>query len=467
MGRKKRIVENLNVVGIADKGMAVARDNEGMVYFVKDSVPGDVIDLLVLRKKKGFKTGIVHRLIKPSPKRTEPFCSHFELCGGCKWQNLSYLDQLAFKEDNVKAAIQRIAKSTETEILPILGATPITHYRNKLEYSFSTKRWLTDAEIKSKEVGLQKPALGFHAPGTYDKVIDVTKCYLQEELSNEIRNWIREYAIKEELSYFDIQAKTGFFRNLIIRNSTLGDWMVNVIVGENEKEKIEACCNALEAKFPQVSSLFYTINKKANDTIYDLDVFHHSGKAFMMEQLGSLKFKIGPKSFFQTNSHQAKNLYDIAVDFADLKGNEVVYDLYTGTGSIALYLSQKCKSVVGIETVTEAIDDAKENSSLNKIENAHFLAGDVKDVLNLKFRDTYGSPDVVITDPPRAGMHKEVVETLLQLEAPKIVYVSCNPATQARDIHLLSEKYFCEKVQPVDMFPHTSHIESVALLIKK
>ncbi len=467
MGRKKKIVENLTVVGIADKGMAVAKDGDGMVYFVKNAVPGDVINLLVLRKKKGFKTGIVHQLVTPSPQRTTPFCKHFELCGGCKWQNLSYQDQLKYKQENVTAAIQRIAKSMETEILPILGAEPTRFYRNKLEYSFSTKRWLTEQEIKSEVRGLQKPALGFHAPGTYDKVIDVEQCFLQEELSNEIRNWVRQYAINNELSYFDIKAKKGFFRNLIIRNSTLGEWMVNVVVGENDVDEIKKCCGALASKFPQITSLFYTINQKANDTILDVNVIHHSGKEYMTEQLGDLKFKIGPKSFFQTNSFQAKNLYDKAIEFAQLKGNETVYDLYTGTGSIALYLSQQCKSVVGIESVKEAIDDAKENAANNKIGNAHFLVGDVKDVLNLSFRDTYGAPDVVITDPPRAGMHKDVVETLLELESPKIVYVSCNPATQARDIQLLGEKYFCKKVQAVDMFPHTSHIESVALLIKK
>lgn len=462
--RTKKIVKNLKVHGIADKGMSVARDEDGLVYFVKGAVPGDVIDMLVLRKKKGFQTGIVNEFISYSSKRIEPVCEHFGLCGGCKWQNLSYQDQLVFKTENVTAAITRIAKLNSDIIEPIIGSKLTTLYRNKLEYSFSTKRWLTDEEINSDATGLQKPALGFHAPGTFDKIIDVTTCHLQDDKTNEIRNWIRAYANRKEISYYDIRGHHGFFRNLIIRNTTLGEWMVNVVVGENQKEEILTLCKNLVNHFPFITTLLYTVNKKVNDTILDQKVICYYGPGFIQEKLGDLTFKIGPKSFFQTNSTQAKVLYDRVVDFAQLDGTENVYDLYTGTGSIALYLAKHCKKVVGIETVKEAIDDAHYNKELNQIDNADFLVGDVKDVLTASFKETYGNPDLIVTDPPRAGMHKDVVETLIQLKAKKIVYVSCNPATQARDLLLLSDIYNVTRVQPVDMFPHTSHIESIALL---
>lgn len=462
--RTKKIVKNLKVHGIADKGMAVARDEDGLVYFVKGAVPGDVIDMLVLRKKKGFQTGIVSEFVSLSPKRIQPVCEHFGLCGGCKWQNMSYNDQLVFKHENVTAAITRIAKLNAEIIQPIIGSNLTTLYRNKLEYSFSTKRWLTDEEINSDATDLQKPALGFHAPGTFDKIIDVTTCHLQDDKTNAIRNWFRAYANRKDLSYYDIRAHHGFFRNLIIRNTTLGEWMVNIILGENKKEEILTMCKNLKEDFPFITTLLYTVNKKVNDTILDQEVICFHGPGFIKEQLGDLTFKIGPKSFFQTNSTQAKILYDKVVELAGLTGKENVYDLYTGTGSIALYLAQYCKSVVGIETVKEAIDDAHYNKELNKIDNADFLTGDVKDVLTSSFKEKYGHPDLIVTDPPRAGMHKEVVETLLELKAKKIVYVSCNPATQARDLLLLSNTYNVTQVQPVDMFPHTSHIESIALL---
>lgn len=462
--RTKKIVKNLKVHGIADKGMAVARDEEGLVYFVKGAVPGDEIDMLVLRKKKGFQTGIVNDFISYSSKRIVPVCEHFGLCGGCKWQNLSYPDQLHFKQENVNAAITRIAKLNDDIIEPIIGSKLTTFYRNKLEYSFSTKRWLTDEQIHSDATDLQKPALGFHAPGTFDKIIDVNKCHLQDDKSNKIRNWFRAYANEKNLSYYDIKGHNGFFRNLIVRNTTLGEWMINIVLGENQKEEILAICKKLIVDFPFITTLFYTVNKKVNDTILDQDVICYHGPGFIKEKLGDLTFKIGPKSFFQTNSTQAKVLYDNVVSFANLKGTENVYDLYTGTGSIALYLAAHCKKVVGIESVKEAINDAHYNKELNGITNADFLVGDVKDVLTPTFKDKYGHPDVIVTDPPRAGMHKDVVETLLELKAKKIVYVSCNPATQARDLLLLSALYDVTRIQPVDMFPHTSHIESIALL---
>lgn len=465
--RRKQIVENLTVHGIADKGIAVARDEEGMVYFVKGAVPGDVIDMVVLRKKKGFKTGVVKNFKSYSDKRVTPFCAHFDTCGGCKWQNLTYADQLIYKQETVVSALTRIGKLPHDIILPIIGSEKTRNYRNKLEYSFSTKCWLTDEQISSGVEGLQKPALGFHAPGTYDKVIDVDLCHLQEDLSDEIRNWTKDYALEHKLSYFDIRGNHGFFRNMIVRNSTLGEWMVNIIIGENKPDLIKKYCEALLSKFPDLTSIFYTINLKQNDSILDQKIITYHGPGFIKEKIGDLTFKIGPKSFFQTNSTQAKVLYDKIVEFAELTGKENVYDLYTGTGSIALYLADQCKSVTGIETVKEAIDDAHYNKELNGINNADFVVGDVKDMLNKEFHTTYGTPDLVITDPPRAGMHKEVVETLLELETKKIVYVSCNPATQARDIQLLSEKYETVKVQGVDMFPHTSHIESIALLKRK
>ena len=469
MGRrkKKQIVENLTVHGIADKGIAVARDAEGMVYFVKGAVPGDVIDMLVLRKKKGFNTGVVKEFKKYSEKRIEAFCAHFDTCGGCKWQNLSYADQLIYKQETVVSALTRIGKVPEDIILPIIGSEKTRYYRNKLEYSFSNKCWLTDEQINSAATDLQKPALGFHAPGTFDKVIDVTQCHLQDQQSDDIRNWTRDYATEHSLSYFDIKGNFGFFRNMVVRNSTLGEWMVNIIVGEDKVDVITAYCDALLAAFPTLTTIFYTINRKQNDSILDQEIITHHGPGYIKEKLGDLTFKIGPKSFFQTNSTQAKVLYDKVVEFAELSGTENVYDLYTGTGSIALYLADQCKSVTGIETVKEAIDDAHFNKELNKISNADFVVGDVKDMLNMDFQKKYGRPDIVITDPPRAGMHKDVVETLLQLETDKIVYVSCNPATQARDVQLLSEKYETVKVQGVDMFPHTSHIESIALLKRR
>ncbi len=462
--RRKKIVENLTVHGIADKGMAVARDEEGMVYFVKDAVPGDVIDLLVLRKKKGFKTGIVEKFRSMSPHRVEAFCKHFELCGGCKWQHLSYENQLKFKQENVVSAISRIGKIDSTLVQPIIGSTTIKYYRNKLEYSFSQKRWLTKAEIDSDQTDLQKPALGFHAPGSFDKVIDIDECHLQDIFSDEIRNWTRNYAIEQNLSYFNIKENHGFFRNLMIRNTTLGEWMVNIIVGEDSQEKIINYCTQLSTEFPQITSIFYTINTKQNDSIYDLKVESFKGPGYIKEQLGELVFQIGPKSFFQTNSLQTAILYNKIVEFADLKGSENVYDLYTGTGSIALYMAKYCRRVVGIETVPEAVIDANKNKELNNIENAEFVVGDVKDILGQRFIQKHGSPDLLVTDPPRAGMHKDVIETLLNLNVPKIIYVSCNPATQARDIQLLAAKYLTEKIQPIDMFPHTSHVESIALL---
>jgi 23S rRNA (uracil1939-C5)-methyltransferase len=465
MARRKVIIENVEIIDIADKGQAIGRTPTGEIVAVqKDCVPGDVIDLLVLRKKKGLKQGVVKQFKKKSSDRVEPFCEHFGTCGGCKWQNLDYSKQLSLKENSVRQAIKRIAKDDEAKVKKIKGATLIREYRNKLEYTFSSKRWLSDEEINSSESFDNRKGVGFHISGTFDKVLHLDKCHLQSDLSNEIRREIDRIAEEKNYSYYDIRNNHGFLRNVVVRNSELGEWMVNIVFGENDTDAIDELFNILVTTFPQIDSWCYMINSKMNSSTFDIEAINVSGKDHIMEQLGDIKYRISPKSFFQTNSHQASILYDQAKEFAQLSPLEIVYDLYTGTGSIALYLANQCKKVIGIEEVSEAIDDARLNALDNNITNAEFLVGDVRTILLPEFATQYGSPDVVITDPPRAGMHTDVIDTLLQLAAPKIVYISCNPSTQARDILLLKEKYDLIEVVPVDMFPHTSHIESVALL---
>ena len=463
MGRKKRMVFDVPVVDVADRGKSVAKDDEGKVYFVDKAVPGDVVDILVLRKKKSFFQGVVKAYKKKSEDRVAARCEHFGVCGGCKWQHLDYDAQLRYKFNTVVNAMKRIGKIDPSIILPIRGAEQIFNYRNKLEYSFSSKRWLTEDEVQSDTKIDQSPALGFHAPGAFDKVVDIQTCHLQEDLSNKIRNYIRSYTHEHQLEYYDARAHTGLMRNMILRNTSLGQWML-IMSFAHEDEAINPMMDAISEKFPQITSLHYVVNKKFNDTILDQDIILYRGESYIVEQLGDVQYKIGPKSFFQTNTAQAKVLFDTVLDFAELKGNENVYDLYTGLGSIALYVSDKAQHVTGIEEVEPAIVDARENAWLNGIDNTTFYAGDVKDILSTTFIDKHGKPDLVITDPPRVGMHKEVVQTLLALAAPRIVYVSCNPATQARDLEMLSAKYRTIKMQPVDMFPHTHHIENVALL---
>lgn len=457
------MVYDVPVVDVADRGKSVAKDAEGRVYFIDKAVPGDVVDILVLKKKKSFFQGIVKEYKSLSEDRVEPKCEHFGVCGGCKWQHLDYSAQLRFKSNTVVNAMTRIGKLDASIVQPIKGAKEIFNYRNKLEYSFSSKRWLTDAEVQTDGKIDQSPALGFHAPGAFDKVVDVNQCHLQDDLSDEIRNFVRTYTHENEMEYYDARAHTGLMRNMVVRNTTLGNWMI-IMSFAHEDERIMPLLDVLKEKFPKISSLHYVINKKLNDTILDQDIILYHGDPYIVEQLGEVKYKIGSKSFFQTNTKQAKVLFDTVVDFADLKGGENVYDLYTGLGSIALYISQSAGHVTGIEEVEAAIDDAKENARYNSIDNTTFYAGDVKDILTDEFSTKHGAPDLVITDPPRAGMHKDVVETLLKLKAPRIVYVSCNPATQARDLELLSVKYNAVAMQPVDMFPHTHHIENVALL---
>ena len=461
--RREIIIENIPITGLADKGRGVGRNEEGVVFFVEDALPGDVIDVRVIKQKEGFVEGIIHAIKTYSEHRVAPFCSHFGICGGCKFQNLDYKTQLHYKEDNVINALKRIGKIEIGEFLPIVAAENNQYYRNKLEYTFSNKRWLEKAELDSG-VSKYEDVLGFHRPGAFDKIVDIHHCYLQPDPSNKIRNSVKAIALEQGLSFFDLRTQEGFLRNIMLRITTLGETLVIVSFYYEDKAARIKFLDEMLKRVPEISTLLYCINSKANDFILDLDIITYSGNGFVEEKLGPVTFKIGPKSFFQTSTKQAEKLFDKVVEFADLKGDENVYDLYTGLGSIALYIAHKCKQVVGIEEIAAAIEDAKENAERNNIHNAIFYAGDVKDILTTEFAEKHGKPDVLITDPPRAGMHTAVAEMLLQLEAPKIVYVSCNPATQARDLFILSKKYDTIKVQPVDMFPHTHHIENVALL---
>lgn len=467
--RKKQlpILEKVMITGVAAEGKALAKVND-YVVFVPYVAPGDVVDIQLTRKKNSYAEGRVLHIHEYSKQRSEPFCEHFGVCGGCKWQHLPYEEQLKFKNQQVLDNLNRIGKVEMEEVLPILGSERTVFYRNKLEFTFSNKKWLTEEEIKSDAKFDCMDALGFHIPGMFDKVLDINTCWLQSEISNKIRLAIKEYCLTHEgYSFFDLRNQEGLMRTLMIRSSSTGDLMVVVVFYYEDKEKREALMNFLQEKFPEITSLLYVINEKRNDTITDQDIHVFSGKDHMIEEMEGLKFKVGAKSFYQTNSQQAYNLYKITRNFAGLTGNEVVYDLYTGTGTIANFISSQAKKVIGIEYVPEAIEDAKVNSALNSIENTSFYAGDMKDILVEEFIDQNGKPDVIITDPPRAGMHDDVIKTILNAEAQRIVYVSCNPATQARDLNLLSEKYAVKKVRPVDMFPHTHHVENVVLLEKK
>lgn len=465
MGRSKKpkVYTDVRFTGIADKGRAVGRDAEGKVIFADGVAPGDVADVLVKRKKKGVLMGTAQEIKSYSPDRVEPVCEHFWLCGGCKWQHLSYEAQAREKEKVVRDTLSRIGKVEVEEFLPVRAARQSTFYRNKLEFSFSNKRWLTREEIES---GITNKAdvLGFHRSGAFDKVIDIEKCWLQPDPSNALRNGIKAIALEQGLSFHDAREHQGFMRQVMFRITTEGEILVLFSFHKEDPALYRPFMDAVIARFPQITTVCYCINTKVNDFLYDLDMHTYAGKGYVEERLGEVRFKVGPKSFFQTNTYQAKALYDTVVEFADLKGTENVYDLYTGIGSIALYVARSCRQVVGIEEIPEAIADAEVNAKLNEISNAVFYAGDVKDMLTTEFASRHGKPDLLITDPPRAGMHAKVVDMLLELSAPRMVYVSCNPATQARDLQLLSEKYRVVKAQPVDMFPHTHHIENVALL---
>ena len=463
---KKPLLENIEIKKIAAEGKSIAYVDE-KVLFVPNTVPGDIVDVQVTRKRKSFLEGFIVNVRKYSDIRTEPFCSHFGVCGGCKWQNLPYQLQTKFKQQEIVDNLQRIGKVELQNVSPIIGSPKTTYYRNKLEYTFCNKRFLTREEIANGQDIDRTPAVGFHVPGLFDKVIDIKKCYLQAEPSNAVRNFIRDYAIEHELSFYDIREQAGFLRTLIIRTSSTGEVMVIVTFGEENREAREGLLNALVQQFPEITSLMYVINEKMNDTITDQEVICFHGNDHIFEQMEDLKFKIGPKSFYQTNSEQAYNLYANTRELAGLTGNETVYDLYTGTGTIANFVARNAQKVIGIEYVPEAIEDAKINSALNNIHNTVFYAGDMKDVLNEEFIRRHGHPDVIITDPPRAGMHKDVVDTILKAAPDRIVYVSCNSATQARDLALMDTDYKVMAVQAVDMFPHTHHVENIVLLHRR
>ncbi|MEG1615422.1 MAG: 23S rRNA (uracil(1939)-C(5))-methyltransferase RlmD [Bacteroidales bacterium] len=466
MARKKKelpVVEQIEILDVAAEGKAITRWKD-KVIFVPFTAPGDVVDLQIFRQKKSFAEGRVLAFHTYSPLRTEPFCEHFTVCGGCKWQHLPYEEQLKFKQQQVLDNLTRIGKVELPEITPIMGSEKTRFYRNKLEFTFSNKRWLTHEDMREGKTYQDMNALGFHIPGAFDKVLDVKKCWLQDDISNQIRLEIRDYATKHALTFFDLRNQEGFLRNMIVRTSTTGEIMLIVVFYHEDVEAREALLKHIAEKFPQITSLLYVINSKCNDTITDQTIEVFKGKDHMYEQMEGLKFKIGPKSFYQTNSEQAYVLYSVTRDFAGLTGNELVYDLYTGTGTIANFVASKAAKVVGIEYVPEAIEDAKVNSEVNEIKNTLFYAGDMKDILTLDFIKEHGRPDVIITDPPRAGMHEDVVNAILFAAPKRIVYVSCNPATQARDLQLLDVKYKVTKIQPVDMFPHTHHVENVVLL---
>lgn len=465
--RKKKIAHDVAITGIADKGQAVGRDKEGMVYFVTGAVPGDVVDVWVKRKKNSFKQGVVEAFKKYSDERVDAFCTHFGDCGGCKWQYLDYASQLKYKEASIIDAFERIGHLDVKEKRAILGCDRTEQYRNKMEYSFSSRRWVPQEELDTGEEVNFGPATGFHKAGAFNMVVQIEKCHLQDDLSNKIRNFVHQLSLDQEWTFYNPREHVGLLRNLMVRNTTLGEWMVVMIFGEDEKENIDTFMTALTTEFPDLTSVYYVLNKKMNDSTSDLPFIHYKGETKITEQLGHIKYKIGPKSFFQTNTYQAKRLYDQIVELADLKGEELVYDLYTGLGSIALYVADKCKKVIGIEEIAPAIDDANYNKELNDVTNAEFLVGDCKEVFNADFVAKYGQADLVIVDPPRAGLHKDVTLMLANTGVEKIIYVSCNPSTQARDIALLHEKYSVELIQPVDMFPHTHHIENIAVLKKR
>ncbi len=460
--KTSKVIEKLEITGVSAEGKSIAR-HDNRVIFIKNGAPGDVVDIKIVGKRKKFFEGEIINFHKKSTDRIEPFCEHFGTCGGCKWQHITYESQLRHKSDHVASNLRKISKTELPEINPIMGSTETTYYRNKLEYTFSNKRWLTKEEIESGE-DLSRSALGFHIPKRFDKILDINHCWLQRDPSNNIRLSVKKFADDNELSFFDIRDQVGLLRNLIIRTSSTGELMVIVQFFEPDQESIELVMNHLKVEFPEITSLQYIINEKKNETFYDLPVITFSGREFIYEEMEGLKFRIGPKSFYQTNSEQAYELYKVARDFADLQGDELVYDLYTGTGTIANFIAKKANHVVGVESVEEAIVDARKNSEINGISNTTFLAGDMKDMFTDDFVKQHGQPDVIITDPPRAGMHQKVVETLNRIKPKKLVYVSCNPATQARDLELLSEEFEVVKIQPVDMFPQTHHVENVMLL---
>ena len=462
MTKQKYIIEQVTVDDFAAEAKCVAKV-DGQVIFVENSAPGDVVDLRITKKKKNYLEAVPVHFHRLSEFRQEPVCSHFGTCGGCRWQHVQYSHQLDFKFKQIKDQFERIGKLSDFELMPVIGSEHTEFYRNKLEFTFSNQRWLSQAEIESGEI-LERNGLGFHKPGRFDKVLDIDKCYLQNQLSNDIRNGLKKFTIQNDIPFYDIKEHVGFLRNLIIRTSNTGECMVILQVGNEHKGYISSILEYLTQSHPGITSLYYIINPKANESYQDLEAIHYSGNKFITERMEDLSFMIGPKSFFQTNSHQAYRLYSLVREMAGIQPEEIVYDLYTGTGSIANFIARQAKNVIGIEYVEEAVEDARLNSKYNQIENTLFIAGDIKEVLTDELFTKYGNPGVIITDPPRAGMHQDVIRGILKSRPDRIVYVSCNPATQARDINLLQETYRLVKAQPVDMFPHTAHIENIALL---
>jgi len=469
VSRKRKplpIIEGLEINALAAEGNALGRYGD-MVVFVPFGAPGDIVDVKLEKKKKSYANGRIITFRHKSECRVEPRCEHFTVCGGCRWQHLPYDVQLQSKRQQVVDALERIAKVDLPEISPTLGSARIWEYRNKMEYTFSNRCWLTFEQLESGEDFPDRDAVGFHIPGAFDKVLDIKKCHLQDDLGNRIRLFIKDYGKEHNLSFYDLKAQKGFLRTLMIRIASTGEVMVVMVVGEDRPDEVEALMRAIAEEFPEISSLMYAVNTKVNDTLGDIDIKSFKGKAYIEEEMEGLRFRVGPKSFYQTNSEQAYELYKVARDFARLKGDELVYDLYTGTGTIANFISRKARKVIGIEYVEDAVADARINAAVNGIDNVEFFAGDMKDVLNDEFIAEHGHPDVMIVDPPRAGMHTDVVETILRAEPKSIVYVSCNPATQARDLAMLDCKYGVEAVQPVDMFPHTQHVENVLRLVRR
>ena len=463
--QKVEIIEKMEITGFSSTGKAVGRKND-LVIFVNQGAPGDFIDVKIIGREKKYLIGYPVFFHKKSIDRTAPICEHFGICGGCKWQHLNYPAQLRFKAQQVRENLRKISKMKLPEAEPIVGSVEKYNYRNKLEYTFSNKKWLTPEEIQTKGL-INKNALGFHIPKKFDKILDINHCHLQPNPSNEIRLALKNFADTQDLTFYDIRKQKGLLRNLIIRTATTQETMVIVQFGEADQEKIKKVMQFLSKHFPKLSSLLYLVNLKKNETIYDQRIMTYRGKDFIIEKIGDLRFKIGPKSFFQTNPTQAYELYKKIIEFADLKGSELVFDLYSGTGTIANFIAKNCRKVIGIESVPEAVEDARVNSALNEINNTAFYAGDMKDMLNGSFIKINGRPELVITDPPRMGMHQNVIKALIKLNPERIIYVSCNPATQARDMELMSDHYEAIKTQPIDMFPHTQHIENIVLLETK
>lgn len=462
---KKTVINEIRLERYAAEGKSIAHLEDGKTLFVEGAVPGDVVEVLIRKNKKSYAEGKAMKVLVPSPDRVEPFCQHFGICGGCKWQMLPYEKQLEYKQIQVADQLTRIGHVALPPIETIAGSAVTRNYRNKLEFTFSELSYLTREEIDAAgdDEIKRRPALGFHAPGMFDKIVDIQTCYLQPEPTNKIKNLLRKIALEHKFPFYDHRKQEGWLRNVVIRVATSGETMVNLIV-QHDRVELKMILDTLLEEVPEITSLHYTINPKMNDTIYDLEVITYKGKGYIEEYLEEFRFKISPKSFFQTNTRQAEKLYQITRDFAGLTGKEVVYDLYCGTGSIGIFLSKGAKKIIGIEAVPDAIEDAKLNASWNGLEHCRFFAGDVSDIATDAFFEIHGRPDVIITDPPRAGMHEKLVQQLLRIKAPRVVYVSCNPATQARDLQLLDEAYKIIKLQPVDMFPHTHHIENVALL---